>query len=151
MVAVTEEEIDDDIPHPGYVPHIPDKMIAKSASTDDEPTSTNGSGTNGSGNNSIKRPVKPTVSSAFRSQMDSLLYTLKATSPHYTKCIKPNNLKEPNTFDEPMILEQLRYSGALEVVRIRQEGWPIAMSFLNFYRIFEVFSFNRNWKDSTGN
>ena len=49
---------------------------------------------------------------------------LRATSPHYSKCIEPNNLKVPGVFDSSMVLEQLRYSGALEVVRIRQEDFP---------------------------
>jgi len=31
-------------------------------------------------------------------------------------------MKVANVFDSNMVLEQLRYSGALEVVRIRQEG-----------------------------
>jgi len=63
-----------------------------------------------------------TVSFQFRSQLDLLLQTLKVTNPHYIKCIKPNRLKQQGIFDKSMVLEQLKYSGALEVVRIRQEG-----------------------------
>jgi myosin-5 len=63
-----------------------------------------------------------TVSFQFRNQLDLLLATLRSTSPHYIKCVKPNTLKKPEIFDASMVLEQLKYSGALEVVRIRQEG-----------------------------
>eukprot|EP00981_Chlorochromonas_danica_P006314 scaffold1365_cov163-Ochromonas_danica.AAC.4 len=63
-----------------------------------------------------------TVSFQFRSQLDILMNTLRSTSPHYIKCIKPNASKMANIFDGSLVLEQLRYSGALEVVRIRQEG-----------------------------
>ncbi|RYG62603.1 hypothetical protein EON64_17550, partial [archaeon] len=63
-----------------------------------------------------------TVSFQFRSQLDILISTLKATAPHYIKCIKPNTSKVQGSFDGLLVLEQLRYSGALEVVRIRQEG-----------------------------
>jgi myosin heavy subunit len=76
--------------------------------------------TDGSGGKKLASTV--TVSFQFRSQLDILLLTLRATSPHYIKCVKPNSVKTRGVFDSNMVLEQLRYSGALEVVRIRQEG-----------------------------
>jgi myosin heavy subunit len=36
------------------------------------------------------------------------------------------------------VLEQLRYSGALEVVRIRREGYPVNFSFCDFYYEYEL-------------
>lgn len=90
-----------------------------------------------------------TVSFQFRSQLDMLLVTLRATSPHYIKCVKPNTNKIPGQFDPFMVLEQLRYSGALEVVRIRQEGFPICLSFINFYETFDILAFKRGWIKSS--
>ncbi len=73
---------------------------------------------------------------------------LRSTSPHYIKCVKPNADKAPGLFDAHMVLEQLRYSGALEVVRIRQEGFPISLKFVDLYASFEVLAFKRGWANS---
>lgn len=37
-----------------------------------------------------------------------------------------------------MVVEQLRYSGVLEVVRIRRQGYPVRLRFLKFVKQFEV-------------
>jgi myosin heavy subunit len=64
--------------------------------------------------------------------------TLRKTVPHYIKCIKPNDMKQPNTIEPMLVLEQLRYSGFLEAVRIRREGFPIRSTFIDFieYNVF---------------
>ena len=40
------------------------------------------------------------------------------------RCIKPNFGLKPDTFDQTMILQQLRCCGVLEVVRIAKAGYP---------------------------
>ena len=40
------------------------------------------------------------------------------------RCIKPNYHLKPSTFDQAMILQQLRCCGVLEVVRIAKAGYP---------------------------
>jgi myosin heavy subunit len=74
-----------------------------------------------------------TVSFHFRHQLDDLVSTLRATKPHYIKCIKPNATKQAGEFSAQLVMDQLRYSGILEVVRIRQEGYPTRMQFRDFY------------------
>lgn len=96
-----------------------------------------------------KMATAVTVSFQFRSQLDILLLNLRSTSPHYIKCVKPNSVKVPGQFEADMVTEQLRYSGALEVVRIRQEGFPISLSFAQFYEMFEKLGFKRGWKNAT--
>ena len=63
---------------------------------------------------------------------------LQATTPHYIKCVKPNAVKLPGGFSNKMVVEQLRYSGVLEVVRIRRQGYPVRLRFLKFVKQFEV-------------
>ena len=79
-----------------------------------------------------------TVSKQFRIQLDELMTTLRKTVPHYIKCIKPNDMKQPHTIEPMLVLEQLRYSGFLEAVRIRREGFPIRSTFIDFieYNVF---------------
>lgn len=50
-----------------------------------------------------------------RRQLDDLVTQLKDTEPHYIKCIKPNASKEPGGWSSALVIEQLRYSGVLEV------------------------------------
>lgn len=101
---------------------------------------------------SAKRPVSVsnkkhaasvTVSSQFRAQLDELMRTLRKTRPHYIKCIKPNTAKAARSFQAELVMEQLRYSGVLEVVRIRREGFPIRMPFREFYRTYNVFALGK--------
>lgn len=87
-----------------------------------------------------------TVSFQFRHQLEELMSTLRATHPHYIKCIKPNGAKKPHHIVSPIVLEQLRYSGILEVVRIRREGYPIRIPVIDFYKTFEMLSFGKGWK-----
>ncbi|GMF38284.1 unnamed protein product [Phytophthora fragariaefolia] len=77
-----------------------------------------------------------TVSSRFRTQLAELMDVLWSTTPSYIKCIKPNNLKFPGGFSCELVRDQLIYSGVLEVVRIRQEGFPIRKQYNVFYELF---------------
>ncbi|KAM6055069.1 LOW QUALITY PROTEIN: unconventional myosin-XV [Chlamydotis macqueenii] len=53
-------------------------------------------------------------------------------NPFFVRCLKPNNKKEPGLFEADVVSSQLRYSGILETIRIRKEGFPIRIPFLVF-------------------
>jgi myosin-5 len=65
-----------------------------------------------------------TVSSRFKTQLRELVARLNKTSPHFIRCIKPNTLLTHSVYDQPLVLEQLRSCGVLEVVRIARQGFP---------------------------
>ncbi|KAG8131256.1 putative MYO5B variant protein [Naja naja] len=67
---------------------------------------------------------KKTVGHQFRNSLHLLMETLNATTPHYVRCIKPNDEKLPFTFDPKRAVQQLRACGVLETIRISAAGYP---------------------------
>ncbi|XP_029446191.1 unconventional myosin-X isoform X2 [Rhinatrema bivittatum] len=81
---------------------------------------------------------KPTVSLQFKDSLHSLMSTLSSSNPFFIRCIKPNMRKMPDQFDQTLVLNQLRYSGMLETVRIRRAGFPVRRPFQDFYARYKV-------------
>ncbi|KAM4540376.1 unconventional myosin-X [Fundulus diaphanus] len=95
----------------------------------------------GSRNNEEKMGTarrKPTVSSQFRDSLHALMATLSASNPFFIRCIKPNMEKNPNVFDPEIVLNQLRYSGMLETVKIRRAGFPVRRTFKDFFSRYKI-------------
>ncbi|XP_075682880.1 unconventional myosin-X [Rhinoderma darwinii] len=90
---------------------------------------------------------KPTVSLQFKDSLHSLMATLSTSNPFFVRCIKPNIHKMPDQFDQTMVLNQLRYSGMLETVRIRRAGFPVRRPFQDFYFRYKVLMRNLTLPD----
>ncbi|XP_075169246.1 dilute class unconventional myosin isoform X2 [Haematobia irritans] len=91
-----------------------------------------------------RKPVIPSkqqrrsVGSQFRDSLTSLISTLHATTPHYVRCIKPNDEKIAFKWDAPKIVQQLRACGVLETVRISAAGFPSRWSYMDFYMRYQL-------------
>ncbi|CAL8273724.1 unnamed protein product [Merluccius merluccius] len=83
---------------------------------------------------------KPTVSSQFRDSLHSLMATLSVSNPFFIRCIKPNMEKNPHVFDPEVVINQLRYSGMLETVKIRRAGFPVRRTFKDFLSRYKIIS-----------
>uniref|UniRef100_A0A8B9JC62 Myosin X, like 1 n=1 Tax=Astyanax mexicanus TaxID=7994 RepID=A0A8B9JC62_ASTMX len=81
---------------------------------------------------------KPTVSSQFRDSLHALMATLSASNPFFVRCLKPNMDKNADKFDPDIVLNQLRYSGMLETVKIRRAGFPVRRNFSDFLNRYRV-------------
>ncbi|XP_060939098.1 unconventional myosin-X, partial [Limanda limanda] len=95
----------------------------------------------GSRNNEEKMGTarrKPTVSSQFRDSLHALMALLSVSNPFFIRCIKPNMEKNPNVFDPEVVLNQLRYSGMLETVKIRRAGFPVRRTFKEFFSRYKI-------------
>ena len=68
--------------------------------------------------------AQKSVGAKFSQQLKDLRSRINATAPHYIRCLKPNDELLPDEFDPKQIVEQLRYSGVLEAVRVSRAGYP---------------------------
>jgi myosin heavy subunit len=78
------------------------------------------------------------VGNQFRTNLQKLVDELDSTQPHYVRCIKPNLAKSPASFLSGEVLKQLRYSGMMEAIRIRREGYALREDHETFYARFSV-------------
>uniref|UniRef100_A0AAY4CPH3 Myosin IXA n=1 Tax=Denticeps clupeoides TaxID=299321 RepID=A0AAY4CPH3_9TELE len=85
-----------------------------------------------------KKKKPPSISAQFQASLNKLMETLDQSEPYFVKCIRSNADKLPVRFSDGLVLRQLRYTGMLETVRIRQSGYSIKYSFQEFARHFRV-------------
>lgn len=67
-------------------------------------------------------------------QLFLLMQHLENTTPHFIRCIKPNDFQSPGNYNQGLVLQQLRCCGVLEIVRISRAGFPTRMSHQKFTR-----------------
>lgn len=79
-----------------------------------------------------------TVSYNHREKLKVLLATLGDTSPHFVRCIIPNETKSPGEIDGDLVLHQLRCNGVLEGIRICRKGFPSRMLFSDFRQRYQI-------------
>ncbi|KAL3945263.1 MAG: hypothetical protein SGBAC_000674 [Bacillariaceae sp.] len=68
--------------------------------------------------------IRESVGSQFRTQLQELRNQVDATTPHYVRCLKPNDELVPNKFEARVIADQLRCAGVLEAIRVARVGFP---------------------------
>lgn len=74
----------------------------------------------------------------FQQSLHSLMDTLNQANPFFIRCIKSNGNKIPNQFDEETVQRQLRYTGMLETVRIRQAGFNVRLTYDEFIQHYRI-------------
>lgn len=104
-------------------------------------------GTKGLSDTKVAKAQRHSVSSDFRMQLQDLLVRIRATEPHFVRCIKPNSKsqafatpepgEEPGAkqrpfLQRPNVAEQLRYQGVLEAIRVARAGFPIRLLHADF-------------------
>ncbi|NXT49511.1 MYO9B protein, partial [Pluvianellus socialis] len=85
-----------------------------------------------------KKKKPPSISAQFQASLNKLLETLGKAEPFFIRCIRSNAEKKEMLFDESLVLQQLRYTGMLETVRIRRSGYSAKYTFQEFIDQFQV-------------
>ncbi|CAG2105275.1 unnamed protein product [Medioppia subpectinata] len=84
------------------------------------------------------RKQTPTVTHQFQLSLQQLMEALNLANPFFVRCIKSNGDKIANHFDDVLVLLQLRYTGMLETVRIRQSGYSVRLSYDEFIQHYRI-------------
>ncbi len=86
---------------------------------------------------------RPTTSGfKIKTSAQALMAALSQCAPHYIRCIKPNDHKAANDYDEKRVKHQVQYLGLLENVRVRRAGWAYRSEFQRFVNKYKKLSRN---------
>ncbi|XP_076174415.1 myosin-IIIb isoform X2 [Ptiloglossa arizonensis] len=85
--------------------------------------------------------AQQTVATYFRYSLMDLLQKMVSGSPQFVRCIKPNDSRSPRFFDKEKVVKQLRYTGVLETIRIRQNGFSHRIPFNEFLKRYCFLAF----------
>ncbi|KAJ4947451.1 hypothetical protein JOQ06_009486 [Pogonophryne albipinna] len=79
-----------------------------------------------------------TVSSQFRENLGKLMTNLRATHPHFVRCLIPNETKTPGLMENFLVIHQLRCNGVLEGIRICRKGFPSRIPYADFKQRYKI-------------
>ncbi|XP_026152300.1 myosin-IIIb isoform X1 [Mastacembelus armatus] len=84
---------------------------------------------------------RQTVASYFRYSLMDLLSKMVVGQPHFVRCIKPNDDRQALRFCKERVMVQLRYTGILETVSIRRQGYSHRILFEDFVNRYYYLAF----------
>ncbi|KAG2766721.1 hypothetical protein JG687_00000018 [Phytophthora cactorum] len=76
----------------------------------------------------------------IRTQCEALVTALMDCTPHYVRCIKSNDQKQPNKMDDRRVIHQIKYLGLLENVKVRRAGYAYRGDYGRFVDRFRLLS-----------
>ena len=78
------------------------------------------------------------IATTFAAQVDHLLEDhLEKTRLHCIRCIKPNDTKVPNSFEDTRVSTQLRVSGMFEVLTLMAHSYPIRIPYMDLFNRYK--------------
>lgn len=93
----------------------------------------------------------PTSGFKIKTQCGQLVAALMDCTPHYVRCLKPNDRKAPGVFDAARVSHQVQYLGLLENINVRRAGFAFRQDydrFLTRYKYLSRSTFPREWRGS---
>uniref|UniRef100_A0A3Q0QX65 non-specific serine/threonine protein kinase n=1 Tax=Amphilophus citrinellus TaxID=61819 RepID=A0A3Q0QX65_AMPCI len=92
---------------------------------------------------------RQTVASYFRYSLMDLLSKMVVGQPHFVRCIKPNDDRQALRFCKERVMVQLRYTGILETVNIRRQGYSHRILFEEFVSRYYYLAFRAHQMPET--
>ncbi|XP_061180822.1 chitin synthase chs-2-like [Saccostrea echinata] len=69
---------------------------------------------------------------AGEESVNELIRELERSTTHFVRCIKPNEDPKSSSFDKVVVRKQLRYSGILQMAKLRNHGLSVEITIKNF-------------------
>uniref|UniRef100_A0AAY4EHF9 Osteoclast-stimulating factor 1 n=1 Tax=Denticeps clupeoides TaxID=299321 RepID=A0AAY4EHF9_9TELE len=88
--------------------------------------------------NTEKKGRPSTASSKIKKQANDLVNTLMKCTPHYIRCIKPNETKRAKDWEESRVKHQVEYLGLRENIRVRRAGFAYRRVFNKFLQRYAI-------------
>ncbi|XP_073455276.1 unconventional myosin-If isoform X1 [Aquarana catesbeiana] len=85
-----------------------------------------------------KKSRPTTASSKIKKQANDLVNTLMKCTPHYIRCIKPNETKKSKDWEESRVKHQVEYLGLKENIRVRRAGFAYRRVFNKFLQRYAI-------------
>ncbi|CAI5793148.1 unconventional myosin-Ie isoform X1 [Podarcis lilfordi] len=85
-----------------------------------------------------KKGRPTTAGSKIKKQANDLVGTLMKCTPHYIRCIKPNETKKPRDWEESRVKHQVEYLGLKENIRVRRAGYAYRRVFQKFLQRYAI-------------
>ncbi|XP_062440138.1 unconventional myosin-Ie isoform X1 [Rhea pennata] len=85
-----------------------------------------------------KKGRPTTAGSKIKKQANDLVATLMKCTPHYIRCIKPNETKKPRDWEESRVKHQVEYLGLKENIRVRRAGYAYRRVFRKFLQRYAI-------------
>lgn len=99
--------------------------------------------------NTAAKSRPSTVSSKIKSQANKLVEALMKCTPHYIRCIKPNETKLPKDWEDERCRHQVEYLGLKENIRVRRAGFAYRRVFEKFIKRYAILS-QETWPSWNG-
>uniref|UniRef100_A0A8C9TUG2 Osteoclast-stimulating factor 1 n=2 Tax=Scleropages formosus TaxID=113540 RepID=A0A8C9TUG2_SCLFO len=88
--------------------------------------------------NAEKKGRPTTAGSKIKKQANDLVSTLMKCTPHYIRCIKPNETKKPRDWEDGRVKHQVEYLGLKENIHIRCAGFSYRRVFGKFLQRYAI-------------
>ncbi|XP_041804694.1 unconventional myosin-IXb isoform X2 [Chelmon rostratus] len=85
------------------------------------------------------RKTKPaTVSAQFQASLRKLMEMIQKAEPFFIFCVRSNTEKKELDFDDELVLQQIKYTGILQMVHVQKSGYSAKYTFKEFVEKFRV-------------
>jgi myosin heavy subunit len=88
---------------------------------------------------------KFSTSGDFAQQLVRLIAKVREAEPHFTRCLKPNGKLCADLFERNNVVEQLRYGGVLEVLKVQRVGFPCRRTHIDCWNCYKLLDIKKNY------
>uniref|UniRef100_A0A096MDT4 Uncharacterized protein n=1 Tax=Poecilia formosa TaxID=48698 RepID=A0A096MDT4_POEFO len=86
----------------------------------------------------IRRADPPTVGAQFQTSLGKLIETLEKAEPFFIFCLRSNAEKKQLHFDDEVVLNQIKYTGILQMIHMQKSSYKAKYTFKEFVEKFRI-------------